>query len=99
MKEKIGIDIDSDGKPDLSFDLKTIIVVIGGIISLTMTYSALTSQIEENKIQIEEAKKLPPQESHEIIDQKLIYLEKMIKDVHENHDKRLDKIEDKIYKR
>ena len=95
MPNNIGVDIDSDGKPDLSFDLKTIIVVVGGIISLTMTYSTLTSQIEENRIQIEEAKKLPPQKSNELIEQKLLYLENMIMDVEE----KIDKLEDKIYKR
>lgn len=95
MPNNIGVDIDSDGKPDLSFDLKTIIVVVGGIISLTITYSNLTSQIEENKIQIEQAKKLPPQKSNELIEQKLLYLENMVMDV----EKKIDKLEDKIYKR
>mgnify|MGYP001368586148 CR=1 FL=1 len=95
MPQNIGVDIDNDGKPDLNLDLKTIIVVIGGIISLTMSYSALTKKIEDNRIQIEEAKKLPPQESHELIEQKLLYLENMIKDVED----KVDKIEDKVYKR
>tara|TARA_R100000995_G_C3400630_1_gene84713 strand:+ start:195 stop:482 length:288 start_codon:yes stop_codon:yes gene_type:complete len=95
MQEKIGIDIDSDGKPDLSLDLKTIILIIGGLVSITMTYSTLISQIEENKIQIEEAKKLPPQTSHDLIDQKILFLEEHIKE----QNNRLDKIEDKIYMR
>ena len=94
MKE-VGLDIDNDGKPDLSLDLKTIIMVVGGIISLTMTYSTLTKQIELNKQEIEIAKKLPPQQSHDLLDQKIQFLENKI-DVEA---KRLDKIEDKIYKR
>ena len=57
MNKEVGVDIDGDGKPDLSLDLKTIILIVGGLVSITMTYSTLTSQIEENKIQIEEAKK------------------------------------------
>lgn len=94
MKE-VGLDIDNDGKPDLSLDLKTIILVVGGIISLTMTYSTLTKQIELNKQEIEVAKQLPPQKSQDLLKQKIQFLENKI-DVEA---KRLDKIEDKIYKR
>ncbi len=94
MKE-VGLDIDNDGKPDLSLDLKTIIMVVGGIVSLTMTYSTLTKQIELNKQEIEVAKQLPPQKSHDLLEQKIQFLENKI-DVEA---KRLDKIEDKIYKR
>ena len=95
MKKAVGIDIDNDGKPDLHFDIKTLILVIGGIISITMTYSTLTKQIEINKQQIEVAKKLPPLESHDILEQKILFLEQFIK----SESNRLDKIEDKIYKR
>ncbi len=94
MKE-VGLDIDNDGKPDLSLDLKTIIMVVGGIISLTMTYSTLTKQIELNKQEIEVAKKLPPQQSHDLLEQKIQFLENKI----DAETKRLNKIEDKIYKR
>ena len=94
MKE-VGLDIDNDGKPDLSLDLKTIIMVVGGIISLTMTYSTLTKQIELNKQEIEVAKKLPPAQSLDVIKQKINFLEQHI----ETEATRLDKLEDKIYKR
>ena len=60
-----------------------------------MTYSTLTKQIELNKQEIELAKKLPPAESHELIDQKILFLEEHIKE----QNIRLDKIEDKVYKR
>ena len=95
MNKEVGVDIDGDGKPDLSLDLKTLILVIGGIISITMTYSTLTKQIELNKQEIELAKKLPPAESHELMDQKILFLEEHIKE----QNVRLDKIEDKIYRR
>tara|TARA_R110002051_G_scaffold149708_1_gene222256 strand:- start:29300 stop:29587 length:288 start_codon:yes stop_codon:yes gene_type:complete len=95
MKTKVGIDIDNDGKPDLHFDIKTIILIVGGLISITMTYSALTKQIEVNRHEIEIAKQLPPALSHDIIDQKILFLENKI----DSESKRLDKIEDKIYKR
>ena len=95
IDKKLGVDIDGDGKPDLNLDLKTLILVVGGIISITMTYSTLTKQIELNKQEIELAKKLPPAESHELIDQKILFLEEHIKE----QNIRLDKIEDKVYKR
>ena len=95
MKRKVAIDLDNDGKPDLHFDIKSIILIIGGLISITMTYSALTKQIEANRQEIEIAKQLPPALSHDIIDQKILFLENKI----DSESKRLDKIEDKIYKR
>jgi hypothetical protein len=60
-----------------------------------MTYSTLTKQIELNKTEIEVAKKLPPIESHDVIEQRLQFIESLI----ETDGKRLDKIEDKVYKR
>ena len=95
LKKNLGLDIDGDGKPDLNLDLKTLILVVGGIISITMTYSTLTKQIELNKQEIEIAKELPPAQSHELIDQKILFLEDHIKE----QNIRLDKIEDKVYKR
>ncbi len=95
LKKNLGLDIDGDGKPDLNLDLKTLILVVGGIISITMTYSTLTKQIELNKQEIEIAKQLPPAQSHELIDQKILFLEDHIKE----QNARLDKIEDKVYKR
>ena len=95
MKKEVGVDIDGDGKPDLSLDLKTIILIIGGLISITMTYTTLTEQIQLNKAGIEEAKKLPPAQSHDLIDQKILFLEEHIKE----QNIRLDKIEDKVYRR
>jgi hypothetical protein len=91
----MGLDIDGDGKPDLNLDLKTLILVVGGIISLTMTYSTLTKQIELNEKEIKIAKELPPAKSHELIDQKILFLEEHIKE----QNARLDKIEDKVYRR
>ena len=94
MKE-VGVDLDGDGKPDLNLDFKTILLCLGGLISITMTYSTLTKQIELNRQEIEIAKKLPPLQSLEVIEQRIEFLEDQI----EAKDKRLDKIEDKIYKR
>ena len=95
LKNNLGVDIDGDGKKDLTLDFKTLVLVVGGLISITMTYSTLTKQIELNKAEIEVAKKLPPSQSHDIMDQKILFLEQHIK----SESDRLDKLEDKIYKR
>ena len=95
LKKNLGVDIDGDGKKDLTLDFKTLVLVVGGLISITMTYSTLTKQIELNKAEIEVAKKLPPSQSHDIMDQKILFLEQHIK----SESERLDKLEDKIYKR
>jgi len=55
----INIDLDNDKKIDLNLDLKTIILIITGIISLTMTYSNLMKEIEL-------AKTLPTQQEVDI---------------------------------
>tara|TARA_R100000935_G_scaffold1663_1_gene5109 strand:+ start:735 stop:1031 length:297 start_codon:yes stop_codon:yes gene_type:complete len=98
MKE-VGLDIDGDGKPDLSLNFRTLVLVLGGLISITMTYSTLTKQIELNKAEIEVAKKLPPAQSHDIIDQKILYLEDHLEKLEEQLDKRIDQLEKKVYKR
>ena len=59
------------------------------------TLSRCLTSREINKQEIEVAKKLPPLESHDIMEQKILFLEQQIK----SESNRLDKIEDKIYKR
>ena len=78
----------------MEVNFKTILLCLGGLISITMTYSTLTKQIELNRQEIEVAKQLPPLQSLEVIEQRIEFLEGQI----EAKDKRLDKIEDKIYK-
>ena len=95
LNKKVDIDVDGDNKPDLQIDLKTIIMAVGGIISLVLTYSTLKEQIAINAAEIEIAKKLPPMQSHDLIDQKITFLEEHIK----AESLRLDKLEDKVYRR
>ena len=52
-------------------------------------------EIKINAIEIEIAKKMPPTQTHELINEKLLNLEDML----DKYDERLDKLEDKIYKR
>lgn len=98
LNKKVNLDIDGDGKTDFNLDLKTIILILGGLISITMTYSTLTKQIEINKQQIEVAKKLPPAKSHDIIEQKIMYLEDYIAKLEDQHNKRIDNLEKKVFK-
>jgi hypothetical protein len=95
LNKKVDIDVDGDNKPDLQIDLKTIIMAIGGIISLVLTYSTLKEEIAINAAEIEVAKQLPPTQSHGLIDQKILFLEEHIK----AESLRLDKLEDKVYRR
>jgi len=98
LNKKVNLDIDGDGKTDFNLDLKTIILILGGLISITMTYSTLTKQIEINKQQIEVAKKLPPAKSHDLIEQKIMYLEDYIAKLEDQHNKRIDNLEKKVFK-
>ena len=89
--KKVDVDIDGDGTPDVKVTLKEIILVIGGIISLVMTYTTLQAEIEE-------AKKLPPHEDHSKIDQQMKFLENKLESIEKQHDRRLDNLENKVYK-
>ena len=60
LDKKVEVDIDNDGKSDIKIDVKFLGLLIGGIISLTMTYSQLTAEIEI-------AKELPKQEKINIL--------------------------------
>ena len=69
--KKVALDVDGDGKSDIKIDIKFLGLLVGGIISLTMTYSQLTAEIEI-------AKSLPEykieQDDTKVINQKLITL-------------------------
>ena len=69
--KKVAVDLDGDGKSDVKIDIKFLGLLVGGIISLTMTYSQLTSEIEV-------AKTLPEykieQDDTKVINQKIDYL-------------------------
>ena len=71
--KKVGIDIDSDGKPDLNLDLKTLILLIGGISSLIFTYTTLQTEIESAKL-------LPPAQDISKVEQKIEF-----SNVHNEH--------------
>lgn len=96
LDKKVAIDLDSDGKSDIKLDLKFIALLVGGVISLTMTYSQLTAEIEV-------AKTLPEYEINQddtrVINQKMDYIIRELERFEKQTEKRLENLEEKVYKR
>ena len=94
--KKVVLDVDGDGKSDIKIDIKFLGLLVGGIISLTMTYSQLTAEIEV-------AKTLPEykieQDDTKVINQKIDYLIKELEKYEEQTNRRLNSLEDKVYKK
>ena len=94
--KKVALDVDGDGKSDIKIDIKFLGLLVGGIISLTMTYSQLTAEIEV-------AKTLPEykieQDDTKVINQKIDYLIKELEKCEEQTNRRLNSLEDKVYKK
>ena len=94
--KKVALDVDGDGKSDIKIDIKFLGLLVGGIISLTMTYSQLTAEIEV-------AKSLPEykieQDDTKVINQKIDYLIKELEKYEEQTTRRLKSLEDKVYKK
>ena len=94
--KKVAVDLDGDGKSDFKVDIKFLGLLVGGIISLTMTYSQLTSEIEVDKT-------LPEykieQDDTKVINQKIDYLIRELEKYEEQTNRRLNSLEDKVYKK
>ena len=94
--KKVAVDLDGDGKSDFKVDIKFLGLLVGGIISLTMTYSQLSSEIEV-------AKTLPEykieQDDTKVINQKIDYLIRELEKYEEQTNRRLNNLEDKVYKK
>jgi hypothetical protein len=94
--KKVALDVDGDGKSDIKIDIKFLGLLVGGIISLTMTYSQLTAEIEI-------AKSLPEykieQDDTKVINQKIDYIIKELEKYEEQTNRRINNLEDKVYKK
>ena len=90
LQKSVGIDLDGDKKPDIKVDIKSILIVGGFLISGAMSYSNLKQEIEI-------AKELPIIEikQDEVINQKIEFMQLEI----EKLEKKIENIEDKVYKR
>ena len=83
---KLGVDIDGDKKPDFHLDIKTLLMAIGMIVSVAMSYSVLKSEIEVAKTL---PKPLIEQDDTRVVNQKIEWLIKEF----ERQDERLKDIE------
>ena len=89
---KLGGDIDGDKKPDFHLDIKTLLMAIGMIVSVAMSYSVLKSEIEVAKTL---PKPLIEQDDTRVVNQKIEWLIKEF----ERQDERLKDIEKRVYKK
>ena len=91
---KMGVDIDGDGKPDFSLDLKT----IGGFIFLISTIIGMWFTLQGD---IQEAKELPhPPIDRNEYDRKDELIRQTIMDTQDDVDKileELEKIDERLY--
>jgi len=46
---KLNVDVDGDKKPDFQVDFKTLIMAVGMVVSLTLSYAMLKTEIEVAK--------------------------------------------------
>jgi len=96
LNKQVEVDIDNDGKGDIKINFKTLAIVGGIIISLTMGYSKLQADIEI-------AKTLPElildQDDTKILNQKMDFIIKELEKFEAATEKRLESLEDKVYKK
>jgi len=95
LNKKVAVDLDSDGKSDLKIDVKFLGLLIGGIISLTTAYSTLQADKEE-------AKSLPEQiqqDETKVINQKIDFIIKEMERFEDDTKRRIESLEDKVYKK
>lgn len=96
MNKKVAVDLDSDGKSDFKIDFKTLFIVGGMIITMTMSYTSLKQEIEIAKTM---PKIIIDQDDTKIINQKMDYIIRELEKYEEQTNKRLESLEDKVYKK
>ena len=93
---KLNVDVDGDKKPDFQVDFKTLIMAVGMVVSLTLSYAML-------KTEIEVAKTLPKpiisQDDTRVVNQKLDFLIKEFEKFEIKTDKRIEDLERNVYKK
>tara|TARA_R110000868_G_scaffold800_1_gene5868 strand:- start:2429 stop:2719 length:291 start_codon:yes stop_codon:yes gene_type:complete len=96
MKNKLDIDIDGDKKTDFQIDFKTLIMVIGTIVSLTLSYSVLKSEIEIAKTL---PKQIISQDDTKVVNQKIEFLIREQQRFESQTEKRLEDLEKRVFKK
>lgn len=96
LNKKVSVDIDSDGKSDFKLDIKSILIVGGFLVTGAMSYQNLKQDIEI-------AKTLPEYEINQddtrVINQKMDYIIKELEKYETQTNRRLENLEDKVYKK
>ena len=94
--KNLAVDIDGDGKSDLKINFRTLAIVGSIIITMTMSYTSLKSEIEIAKTL---PKMIIDQDDTKIINQKMDYIIKELEKYEQQTNKRLESLEDKVYKK
>ena len=68
---KLNVDVDGDKKPDFQVDFKTLIMAVGMVVSLTLSYAMLKTEIEVAKTL---PKPIVSQDDTRVVNQKLDFL-------------------------
>ena len=96
MKNKLDIEIEGDKKTDCQIDFKTLIMVIGTIVSLTLSYSVLKSEIEIAKTL---PKQIILQDDTKVVNQKIEFLIREQQRFESQTEKRLEDLEKRVFKK
>jgi len=95
LNKKVAVDLDSDGRTDFKIDFKTLAIVGGMIITMTMAYTSLKSDIEIAKTM----PKFIEQDDTKVINQKMDYVIKELERFEADTQRRIENLEDKVYKK
>ena len=69
---QLNVDVDGDKKPDFQVDFKTLIMAVGMVVSLTLSYAMLKTEIEVAKTM---PKPIISQDDTRVVNQKLDFLD------------------------
>jgi len=93
---QLNVDVDGDKKPDFQVDFKTLIMAVGMVVSLTLSYAMLKGDIEEAKLL---PKQIINQDDTRVVNQKLDFLIKEFEKFEIHTDKRIEDLEKRVFKK
>jgi len=93
---KLNVDVDGDKKPDFQVDFKTLIMAVGMVVSLTLSYAMLKTEIEVAKTM---PKPIISQDDTRVVNQKLDFLIRELEKFFEKSEERIKDLERKVYKK
>jgi len=93
---KLNVDLDGDQKPDFQVDFKTLILGGGMIFSIASSYFMLQSEIEIAKTL---PKQIVSQDDTRVVNQKLDFLIKEFEKFEVQTDKRIEDLEQRVFKK